>query len=156
MQPALKLILILLLGFWIGASVFLTFASAPVVFQLAKQQVITRDQAGDIAEHTLKKYFLWGTVVVGAALLLSLLLAFTTGRPRWYQSALVLLIVLILIIFTGFVWTPKVHKVRMERRSNPSVELDKRFGKMHGISMVLNLLAIVGTAGAFVIVAKTE
>jgi Domain of unknown function (DUF4149) len=156
MHSTLKLLVVLLLGCWLGASVFFSFAAAPALFKQAKTEVITRDQAGDIAEVMLHKYFAWGLIIVTVALILSILLAFATARPRWTQCAIILLIVLVITGFSSFVWTPKVHQVRMERRANPSEQLDKRFGKLHGISQMLNLLSMIGIASAFVVAARTE
>lgn len=156
MQPTLKLLLILLLGLWMGASIYFSFIAAPTIFQLAKKQTISRDQAGDLAEAMLRKYFRWGMVVLLFSGVIAVLLAFATGRPRWTQCAIIVLATLLVTAFSGIVWAPKVHQLRMERRAHHSEELDKHFRKMHGISMLLNLIAIVGTTSAFIVVVRPE
>src|ERR1041384_2510363 len=112
MQPTLKLVLLIVLGFWLGTSIFFSFVAAPELFALAKKQVITRDQAGDVARALLHKYFITGTIVLTLALALCVLLAFGTGRPRFTRCAIILLAALVIMLFDGFIWGPKVHEVR--------------------------------------------
>jgi hypothetical protein len=156
MQSILKLILTLLLGAWLGATVFFSFVAAPALFQLPRAQVITKEQAGDIAAALLKRYFICAVLVLILALILSSLLAVATARPPFTRCAVIVAIALLIHVFDGFVWAPKVHAIREQRRANPSAELDKQFGRAHGISFGLNFLMIVGTAWAFVVVARPE
>lgn len=156
MQSTLKLILTLLIGFWLSASVFFSFVSAPALFQLAKKGTITREQAGDIAGAMLKRYFISGFLILLAAAVISGALAYGMSLPRYARSTIILAIAVLITAFSLFVWTPHVHKVREERRANPSSEMDKRFGIAHGVSSGLNLLVIIGTAWAFVIAARPD
>jgi hypothetical protein len=156
MQPTLKLVLLIVLGFWLGTSIFFSFVAAPELFALAKKQVITREQAGDVARALLQKYFITGTIVLTLALVLCALLAFGTGRPRFTRCAIILFTSLVITLFDGFVWGPKVHETREERRAHPSAKMDKKFGKMHAISFGLNVFVIVGTFASFVTIARQE
>ena len=156
MQPTFKLFLVLLLGGWLGASVFFSFIAAPVIFQLSKSQVISKEQAGDLASAMLKRYFVCALVVFVAALVLSGLLAFGTAQPRFVRCAVIVSIALLLIAFDGFVWGPKVHTLREERRANPSAEMDRKFGRAHALSFGLNGLVIIANAVAFFAVARPE
>jgi hypothetical protein len=156
MQPTLKLILTLLLGLWLGASAYFTFVTATALFQLPKAEVITRDQAGDIAAALLRRYFISSAVMLTLALIVSGALAFTTGQPRFQKCAVVVLIALLITLFDGFAWAPKVREIRQQRRANPGPAMDKAFGKAHAVSFGLNFLMILGTATAFVIVARQE
>ncbi|MSR64528.1 MAG: DUF4149 domain-containing protein [Verrucomicrobiae bacterium] len=156
MQSTLRLILTLLLGFWLGASVFFSFVSAPTLFQLAKTGAITREQAGDIAVAMLNKYFISGLAILSLATIVSATLAFGASQPRYTRPAIILVIAVLISAFSTFVWTPQVHAVREQRRANPSAEMDRKFGIAHGVSSGMNLLVIIGTAWAFVIVARPE
>lgn len=162
MQPTLKLILTLLLGGWLGASAFFSFIAAPALFQLPKAQVITKEQAGDIAAALLKEYFLYTVLVLALALILSGVLAAATARAQFTRCAIILVAALLIHLFDGYVWAPKVHAIREQRRANSSTEidkqkeLDKKFGQAHAISFGLNVLVMIGTAWAFVVVAKPE
>jgi hypothetical protein len=156
MQPTLRLLLLFLLAFWLGTSVFFSFLAAPELFHLAELQVITRDQAGNVAAALLKQYFLTGAIVLAGTALLSALLAFGTGQPRFRKAATILLVALVIALFDGYVWGPKVHQIREERRAHPSLNLDKKFGKAHAFSFGLNFLVIVGTSLAFGMVVRQE
>jgi hypothetical protein len=156
MHHTFKLLLILLLGGWLGAQVFFSFVAAPALFQLAKQDVVTREQAGDVAEAFLKRYFLCGLVALVLATALGGNLAYAAPNPRFTRCAMITLLAALVTAYSAFLWTPKVHALREQRRAHPGLEVDKQFRTAHHVSFGMTVLVIAGTAVAFVLVAKPE
>jgi len=156
MQSTIKLLVTLFLGCWLGASIWFSFVAATGLFHLAKAGVITREQAGDVAEALLDKYFVSALVSLALTTLLAGYLGLGSRMPRYTKCAAITLAALLITAFSFFVWTPRVHQAREERRLHPGPESEKRFRSSHHVSFGMNVLVIAGTAWAFVIATKPE
>jgi Ca2+/H+ antiporter len=156
MQRTLKMLLVLLLGGWLGASVFFTFVAAPALFRLGKQGAITAEQAGDVAGALLNLYFPSALIALALALLAGGYLALSGGASRFKTCALVTLVALLVTGFSYFVWSPKVHEAREQRRANRTAVTEKQFRVAHHVSFGMNLVMIAGTAWAFALAARPE
>lgn len=156
MQPLLKRALILLLGFWFGASAHFTVVTAPTVFELGRAGLLSSEQTGEVAAALLRRYFLCGVLVLTLALLCGGLLAFGTGRPKFRRCAALVALTLALATADWLVVAPRVSQLRQQRRIEPTVELNRQFRLLHSGSLALNLLVIAGTAWAFAVAVRPD
>src|SRR3984957_20655616 len=140
------------LGCWLGGIVFFSFFTAPAVFT-----VLPRPEAGQLISAIFPRYYMLGYVVGTISLVLAIY--FTAVRePRmwWGGTTLVLEIALGGTLYDGTVSLPRADAIRTVNESpNPDPVKKSEFDKLHhnsvilnGAVLLLNLAAIVGTAGA--------
>jgi uncharacterized protein DUF4149 len=143
------------LGCWLGGIVFFSFFTAPAVFT-----VLPRPEAGQLISVIFPRYYMLGYVVGTVSLVLAIY--FTAVRePRiwWGGTTLVLAIALGITFYAGTVILPRANALRtITENPNPDpVKKEKKaeFDKLHhnsvilnGTVLLLNLAALVGTAGA--------
>jgi hypothetical protein len=141
----------IVLALWVGGMSIYTFMITPIIFKS-----YSKAMAGEIVGHLFGWYFKYNLILTTVALVL-----FFFIRPsiRWlsYLSALVLVLSFILNIVSVTVIHPKAKKIKQEINSSDS-EIDvqearKAFARVHGISMVVNLIIIC--AGCAMIVLTT-
>lgn len=131
----------LVLGLWIGGMAMFTFIITPVIFKS-----YGRDMAGEVVGKLFPLYFPYNLVLSIIALLL--LLVFRADRAGLgYKLSLVLVAMAIVInVFVNFKLHPEARKVKQEIHSfeatPPESPLRKRFSRLHGVSMTLNLLLL--------------
>lgn len=121
-------------GFAAGVSLFFTFGVAQTLFG-----VFPRETVGAILQHIFPVYF--GTLLVAS--LVAATAAFPLPRPTRRNLAAFLLIVIALIslLVVAVYIGPRLQAISV-------TESRETFRMLHGISMSLNLLAMICTIGA--------
>ncbi|VAX19127.1 hypothetical protein MNBD_NITROSPINAE04-331 [hydrothermal vent metagenome] len=143
MIVAVKYIHLLALVIWIGSVVFFSFIGAPSIFQ-----TVDKKTAGDIVGVIFPKYYLLGYICSLISLGALAFLGAKSGFLFPVKAGLAILAVMACITFySGLVTAPKVNSVKYQIRGETDeaklAPLRKQFGKLHGISMVLNLTVLL-------------
>ena len=138
----------LVLALWVGGMSMYSFLVTPIIFKS-----YSRTMAGEIVGYLFAWYFKYNLTLITLALVL-----FFFVRPsiKWvsYASATVLVTAFILSIVTVTVIHPKAKKIKEEVHSSESEsdreEARKAFAKVHGISMLINVI-IIGAGIAMIV-----
>ncbi|HEB71511.1 MAG TPA: DUF4149 domain-containing protein, partial [Nitrospirae bacterium] len=138
-----KYIHLLALVIWIGSVVFFSFIGAPSIFQ-----TVDKKTAGDVVGAIFPKYYLLGYICSLVSLATLGYLGYKAGYAQPVKTGLAILAIMGGITFySGLVIGPKVHSVKYQIRGETDeaklAPLRKQFGKLHGISMVLNLTVLL-------------
>jgi hypothetical protein len=138
---------------WLGAIIFFSFFTAPVVFT-----VLARPDAGKVVSVIFPRYYILGYVAGALAFIIAIYLLVATGGPRGWWLACVLTIGLALgcTIYAGTVVRPRVDAIRgVSEEANPDPATKAEFDNLHKLSVKLNgavllldLIALFGTAAA--------
>ena len=138
---------------WLGAIIFFSFFTAPVVFT-----VLARPDAGKVVSVIFPRYYLLGYIAGGIAFLIAIyMLASGMGvRGWWLASVLTLGIALGCTFYAGIVIRPRVDAIRsVSEQDNPDPATKAEFDNLHKLSVQLNgavllldLIALFGTAAA--------
>lgn len=137
----LKYIHLLSIVIWLGGMVFFSYVAAPAAFK-----VLERQTAGDFVGVVFPKYFFMGYV---ASLILLITLYFIArNNLAAVRAPLIIMAVLVGLSFVhGMVIGPKARSIKAEYRNLPDgpekTALKKSFGKIHGVSAVLNLVVVL-------------
>nr|WP_321467417.1 DUF4149 domain-containing protein [uncultured Desulfobulbus sp.] len=139
MQPILTFIYNLAVSCWLGGAALFTFILTPKLFADC-----SRDLAGKIVGLLFPGYFRWGLACGAVALLCRLV-----GRGRFSAvSVTILLLMLLLTATQAFVIEPKAAAIKEHIASFETTPKDDpyraQFRRLHGLSMVANLVVIVG------------
>jgi hypothetical protein len=140
------------LGCWLGGVVFFSFFTAPAVFIN-----LPRAEAGHLISAIFPRYYMLG--YVAGTVSLALAIYFTAARgPRlwWGGTTLALALALGITLYAGMVILPRADAIRtVNEDPNPDAARKAEFDALHRMSvllngtvLLLNLAAIVGTAGA--------
>lgn len=140
------------LGCWLGAIVFFSFFTAPAVFTS-----LPIAEAGKVIATIFPRYY-WLQYVAGT-IGLALAIYFTavhSARLWWGATALALAIALGVTFYAGTVILPQVAAIRtVSEEAAPDPARKAEFDRRHRLSVIfngtvllLNLAALVGTAGA--------
>ena len=136
----LNFIYLLSVVIWIGTIFFTTFFVAPSVFK-----VLPREQAGEVMGSVFPKYWIVGYVTsvlaLGSTILISRALGFYPG-----ERMTILIIMTVLSFFSGLVIGRKARAIKglmKEADAQEKAELRKSFGKVHGVSAMINLLILI-------------
>ncbi len=140
------------LGCWLGGIVFFSFFTAPAVFT-----VLPRPEAGQLISTIFPRYYMLGYIVGTLSLVLAIY--FTAVRaPRiwWSGTTIMLAVALGITFYAGTVVLPRADAIRTVNESpNPYPAIKAEFDALHhrsvilnGAVLLLNIAAIVGTAGA--------
>jgi uncharacterized membrane protein len=140
----------LALSLWVGGMALFTFIVTPVIFRTQG-----RDAAGKIVGAIFPLYFRYGLVLAAVALLTRMVAGEAFHGVRQWVGTLLILTALLLTGYQAYGLTPQMEQVK---RSVPSFEAAppddparKEFSRLHGISMVVNLVILL--EGAALIVA---
>lgn len=133
----------LTLVFWVGGMIVYSFLITPTLFQR-----LPKEEAGEIVSLLFPRYWVLG--YVGAALALGTYLGirYVLETPPGMDRLRLVLVVLMLggAIVNGAVIGPRSRDVRVEMKAAATEAaaepLRKRFGRLHGISMLVNVLVI--------------
>ena len=150
MQQLWSSLYTLVLALWVGGMALFTFIVTPVLFRS-----FTPDLADRVVGKLFPGYFLYNLILSAAALALYLVsAAIRTGFASRFSPAL-LTLALLVNIFIVFKLHPEAVKVKQEIASFEQEALDsparKKFSKLHGVSVALNLFLLV--AGILLLVA---
>ena len=140
------------LACWLGGIVFFSFFTTRIVFAS-----LPRAEAGVAIRALFPQYYMLGyiagTVCLVAAIYIT---AVRTPRVWWGGTTLAIAIALGLTFYAGTVIRPRVEAIRgVTEEANPDPARKAEFDKLHresvmlnGAVLLLNIAAIVGTAGA--------
>jgi hypothetical protein len=140
------------LACWLGGIVFFSFFTTRIVFAS-----LPRAEAGIAIRALFPQYYLLGYVVGTLCLVLAIYFTAVRGARMWWGgTALVLAIALAFTFYAGAVIRPRVESVRsVTEDANPDPVRKAEFDRLHresvilnGAVLLLNVAAIVGTAGA--------
>lgn len=143
MTTALALVHSLSLTIWVGGMTVFSFIITPIFFK-----TFAKEQAGDIVGAVFPAYFTLGHVCSVLALGSYLYLRTQVAAP-WGDKARIALLVVMLAGagLNGLYIGPKSHAIKEQVRAASTEEakapLRGQFGKLHGMSMAVNLLLIL-------------
>jgi len=140
------------LGCWLGGIVFFSFFTAPAVFT-----ILPRAEAGQLISTIFPRYYMLGYVAGTVSLVLAIYLTAVRGPRMWWGgTTLALAIALGITFYAGTVILPRADAIRtVNEDPNPDPARKAEFDSLHHMSVILNgtvlllnIAAIVGTAGA--------
>ncbi|MBF0564074.1 MAG: DUF4149 domain-containing protein [Nitrospirae bacterium] len=141
---------IIVLALWFGGNAIFSFIVTPVIFRS-----FDREMAGSIVGHIFPPYFSLNLVLSGLSALLIITLNKTTARYSLFASAMLIAIALCINMLQSAIIHPQVKVLKMQMRSKDKnadlSSLKKRFGKLHGISVGLNLILILDVLALLII-----
>ncbi len=146
-----RIIYLFVLAIWMGTMVYFSFFATPEIFR-----AFPRDMAGRIVGALFPAYYkigmLSGFVLFITSLYLSLL---AKTRIAW-ASTLLVTVMFILTLYGGLILHPEVKavKARMHQITAESPEyqiVHSRFRKLHGRSMLINVIVLITGAGALLL-----
>jgi len=148
MSFIIQWIYILALSLWVGSIVFFSFFTTPAIFSS-----LPKEMASQVISTLFPRYYIVG-YAAGGALLLTTLLEAAFVRHLPLVRLIIVGIMLGSTLYAGMVVRPQVHDLKVEMKavaedSAVGIRLKKQFGKIHGLSVVLNLIVLVG--GVFLI-----
>jgi hypothetical protein len=131
------------LAAWMGEILFLSFGVAPIIFS-----TLGTEAGGRFARALFPRYYAWGATAGAIALP-----AFIAGPlcypefrgPRIGVQAMLILAAILLTFYAGNSLTPAINAARDEGPSG-----DARFRRLHGRSVLLNLVVLVIAIGLLV------
>lgn len=143
---------LLCLGCWLGAIVFFSFFTAPVVFSR-----LPLAEAGKVVGAIFPLYYLLGYTADAIALGLAAYFAIhRAGRGWWNATTVLLAVALGLTLYAGLVVRPKASAMRtVVEQPNPDPARKAEFDALHRLAvqlnggvLLLNLVALGGSAAA--------
>jgi hypothetical protein len=141
MNNTLNVLYNLVLSLWIGGISIFTFLMTPVIFR-----AFDRDMAGKIVGKLFPGYFLFLLILSFLALILLLAGRHVIASSGFKVSLALIVIALIMNVYVAFKLHPEMKQIKEEIHSfeslSPDSPLRKRFGKLHAVSAVLNLLLL--------------
>jgi hypothetical protein len=151
-MPMLRFLSLVMLAFWIGGLTALGFVAAPVIFDVltSHDAEMGRTLAGMTFGAVLESFERL-SVLAGAVIAATLAWRAARGpRPRWLVArAGILGLMLAATVVTGAVIAPRIDAIRVATAGAiadlPDTDPAKiEFGRLHGISGGLTLVAIAG------------
>ena len=145
-------IYLIALACWLGGIVFFSFFTTRIVFAS-----LPRPEAGVAIRALFPQYYMLGYVAGIVSLVLAIYITSVwTPRLWWGVTTLVLAIALGMTFYAGTIIRPRVEAIRsVTEEANPDPVRKAEFDKLHresvmlnGAVLLLNIAAIVGTAGA--------
>ncbi len=137
---------------WLGAIIFFSFFTAPVLF---KQ--LPRHDAGVVVGTIFPRYYILGYVTGLVALVLAFYMMEVQGPEGWWSATIAALVFALgCALYAGTVVRPRIEAIRsVTEQPNPDPEQKADFDRMHQLSvtlngavLLLNLFALFSTAGA--------
>jgi uncharacterized membrane protein len=126
---------------WMGGMIFFSYIAAPAAFK-----VLERQTAGDFVGAVFPKYFFLG-YVASVVLLVTLYFIGRNNLAAVRAPLIIMAILTGLSFFHGMVIGTKARAIKAEVRQaeeGPKKDaLRKSFGRIHGISAMLNLLIVL-------------
>ena len=140
----------LALSLWVGGIALFTFVMTPVIFRTHG-----RDAAGKIVGSIFPAYFRYGLVLAALALLARIAAGEAFHGARQWVGTLLVATAILLIGCQAYLLVPRMEQVKRSVTSfetaSPEDPARKEFSRLHGISMVVNL--VVFLEGAALVVA---
>jgi len=126
---------LLITGAMTGAILFFTFVGAPAAFR-----VFPRVEAGRYVRTVFPIYYLSLALTAAAAAMLTGVADMIAGR--------LLALVAVLYMAKRIVLLPRMERYRLGREAGDE-NASRAFRRLHGLSMILNLVGLVATLAAF-------
>ncbi len=141
-------IYLLSLSLWIGSIFFFSFITTPTLFSS-----LPRDMTSSVLELLFPRYYQVGYGAGSLLLLSTFLESFFVRQIPWIRLVFIL-VMLGCTCYAGLELRPKIHQLKVEMKSiDEETELGKtlksRFGSLHGLSVILNLVVL--TSGLFLL-----
>ena len=149
MSAVVQFLYNLVLALWIGGISIITFIVTPVIFRS-----FGRDMAGEIVGKLFPSYFLYTLLLSVLALILFLGSQLSLRKSAHAWSLLLIAVAIILNLFVSFKLHPEIKKIKQEIPSFEAAQdspLRKRFGQLHGVSAILNLILLADGAALLLI-----
>ncbi len=138
---------------WLGAIIFFSLLTSPVLFTR-----LPVAQAGAIVATIFPRYFTLGYVAGTISLMLAfyMMVALEGARGWWGLSVAALVLAVACTFYNGLKVRPRVSELRsVMEEQNPDPRRRAEFDRLHlravvlnGIMLGLDLVALFGTAGA--------
>jgi p-aminobenzoyl-glutamate transporter AbgT len=130
---------------WLGAIIFFSFFTAPVLF--ARLAVA---DAGNVVAGIFPRYYALGYVAGAVATALAAYFAMVRGARPWWSAAAVLLgLALLVTLYAGLVVRPKIDSIRTAARDPQAAPAGKaEFDRLHRLSVILNGTVLILNLGA--------
>jgi len=140
----------LALSLWVGGIALFTFVVTPAIFRTHG-----RDAAGKIVGAIFPVYFRYGLVLAALALLARIIAGEALHGARQWVGTLLIATAILLTGYQAFGLVPRMEQVKRSVSSfetaPPEDPARKAFSRLHGISMVINLVVLL--EGAVLVVA---
>ncbi|MGO9605350.1 MAG: DUF4149 domain-containing protein [Candidatus Binataceae bacterium] len=145
-------IYLLSIACWLGGIVFFSFFTAPAIFTQ-----LPIPEAGKVVGVIFPRYYLLGYVAGIIAFALAAYFTVVKSSRLWWSLATIALAAAVAFtVYAGAVVRPQVDAIRsVAEDQNPDPVRKAEFDRLHRLSvylngtvLLLNLAAIVGTAGA--------
>ena len=138
---ALKYIHLFAIVTWLGGMIFFSYVAAPAAFK-----VLDRQAAGNFVGVVFPKYFFMG-YVASVVLLITLYLIGKNNLAAVRVPLIIMAVLTGLSFVHGMVIGPRARSIKAEYSSlaegPEKAALKKSFGKIHGVSAVVNLLIVL-------------
>lgn len=152
-MTVLIFIYLLALVCWLGAIIFFSFFTAPIVFTR-----LPIAEAGKVISAIFPRYYLLGYLAGATAFIIAiyLLLATRDARASWIAAVAAIGIALGCTFYAGMAIRPRVDAIRaVAEEQNPDPVRKAEFDRLHRLSVTLNgavllldLAALFATASA--------
>jgi hypothetical protein len=140
----------LALSLWVGGIALFTFVVTPVIFRTQG-----REAAGKIVGAVFPLYFRYGLLLGCIALVARMFAGEAFHGVRQWAGTFLIVTALFLTGYQAFGLTPRMERAKQSVPSFETAPADdparKEFSRLHGISMVANLVVLL--EGAALIVA---
>lgn len=138
---------------WLGAVIFFSFFTAPVVFTR-----LPIAEAGKVVSAIFPRYYMLGYIAgaIAFAIAIYMLAETRSARGWWLASVVPIGIALACTLYAGIVVRPSVDAIRsVSEEQNPDPARKAEFDRLHHLSVNLNgavllldLVALFATAAA--------
>jgi len=140
----------LALALWTGGIALFTFVVTPAIFRAHG-----RDAAGKIVGAIFPVYFRYGLIMSALALLARIVAGEAFHGARQWVGTILIATAILLTGYQAYGLAPRMERVKQSVASfeaaPPEDPARKEFSRLHGISMVINLLVLL--EGAALVVA---
>jgi len=159
-QRIVQLVSTLNAAVWLGAAVLFTFIAGPAFFDPALKDILPKPEDGIAARFLIGRFTAF-QIACACVAVITLLVDWRMGGGQFPCAQALLLGGIILLITAAILWlTPQLdalHQVKYAEhfgKTATAVESDtaaKAFGRLHGLSMISNLLVLIGLLAQFVL-----
>jgi hypothetical protein len=132
----------LAMSLWVGGIALFTFVVTPVIFRTQG-----RDAAGKIVGAIFPLYFRYGLLFAGIALIARISAGEAFHGVRQWTGTILVVTALLLTGYQAFGLAPRMERAKQSVTSYETAPPDdparKEFSRLHGISMVANLVVLL-------------
>lgn len=134
---------LLALTLWVGGIVFFSFFTTPALFSQ-----LPKDMASQMITVLFPRYYLLGYACGGILLLTTLIESALVRQWPWIRL-LVVLLMLGSTVYAGVIVRPAVHDLKiqmktLEEGTDLGNHLKAKFDSMHRLSVILNMVVLLG------------